>query len=271
MRRFMYILTGLFFLASATLAQGGESQSFSVPLSSPGSPVTLEVDLIEGNIKVTGYEGSEILVDVTFASDEDEHEGDHEHEGLMRIPSISGGLVVEEEQNRVTIETDWSPHEMSVDIRTPFQTSLRLSAVNGDLIEAAGVDGQHELSHTNGDIIATGLRGSVVADSTNGDIKIELVEVTAATPMSFTTFNGDIDLSLPAGTQADLRMQSGQGDIYTDFDVVTQPTQARVDREERDKGFRVRIEREVRGKIGAGGAELRFKTINGDVYLRKIQ
>ena len=110
----------------------------------------------------------------------------------------------------------------------------------------------------------------MVADSTNGDIKIELLEVASGTPMSFTTFNGDIDLSLPTSVEAELRMQSSQGDIYTDFDVVTSPTQTRVDREERSDGYRVRIEREVLGSIGSGGPELRFKTINGDIYLRKL-
>ena len=89
--------------------------------------------------------------------------------------------------------------------------------------------------------------------------------------LSDATFNGDINLRLPADSQAELRMQSGQGDIYTDFEVVTRPTQAKVDREEKENGFRVRIEREVLGTIGAGGPELRFKTVNGDIYLRRIQ
>jgi hypothetical protein len=270
MRLFLNILVGLITMASVAGAREGENQTFSVPLSSPGSPAILEVELMEGSIKVTGYEGNEVLIDVTFVPDEEDDEGDGEREGLMRIPSVSGGLTIEEDQNRVSIETDWSPNEIYVDIRTPLQTSLRLEGVNGDLIEAHGVSGQHEISHTNGDIIATGLRGSVVADSTNGDIKIELLEVASGVPMSFTTFNGDIDLSLPTSVEAELRMQSSQGDIYTDFDVVTRPTQARVDREERSDGYRVRIEREVLGSIGSGGPELRFKTINGDIYLRKL-
>jgi len=220
-------------------------------------------------MRVTAYEGTEVLVDVTFEQDEDDEP--EEHEGLTRIPSVSGGLTVEENDNRVHIDTDWSQSEMHLDIRVPIRTSLRLEGVNSDFIEVHGVTGQHELSHTNGDIIATGLRGSVIADNTNGDVTVELLEVTADTPMSFTTFNGDIDLTLPSTIQAELRMQTGQGDFYTDFDVVTRPTEARVEREEGEKGFRVRIEREVQGTIGGGGPELRFKTINGDIYLRKLK
>ena len=271
MRQIFQILVGFIAVASMAGAQEGGTQTFSVPLSSPGSPAILEAELLEGTIKVLGYDGAEVLVDVTFQQDTDEHEGHEEHEGLTRIPSSSGELTIEENDNRVTIDTGWSHQEIYLEVRVPVNTSLRIEGTNGELIEAQGVSGQHELSHTNGDIRATGLRGSVIADSTNGDVKIELLEVTPDTPMSFTTFNGDVDLSLPSGFGAELRMQTGQGDIYTDFEVVTKPTQARVEREERDNGFRVRMEREVQGTIGAGGAELRFKTVNGDIYLRKLQ
>ena len=34
-------------------------------------------------------------------------------------------------------------------------------------------------------------------------------------------------------------------------------------------GFRVRIEKEVVGTINGGGPEFRFKTYNGDIYVRK--
>ena len=272
MKRYLSnLILGLLVTSGMAVAQVAENETFVVPLSRPGSPAILAAEILQGTIKVTGYEGNEVLVDVRFASDHDE-EGDHEaSHGLMRIPSVSGGLTIEEDQNQVTIETDWSQDEINLEVRVPFQTSVRLSGVNGEWIEVDGVSGQHELSQTNGDIRATGIRGSIVADSTNGDITVELVEVTPDVPMSFSTFNGDIDLRLPAETSADLRLQSGQGDIYTDFEVVTKPTQTRVDPRKQDKGFRVRIEREVLGTIGAGGPELRFKTVNGDIYLRKIQ
>jgi hypothetical protein len=34
-------------------------------------------------------------------------------------------------------------------------------------------------------------------------------------------------------------------------------------------GYRVRMEKAVEGTIGGGGPELRFKTFNGDIVLRK--
>lgn len=270
MKRLSILWIGVVLIASALGAQEADVETIVVPLSSPGSPAILEAELLEGTIKVIGYEGAEVLVDVRFESDAGQAESEEEHEGLRRIPSISGGLTLEEDENRVSIETDWSHDEIHLEVRVPIQTSTRLEGVNGDWIEVEGVAGKHELSHVNGDIRATGLRGSVVADSTNGDITIDLVEVSPDAPMSFTAFNGDIDLSLPTGLSADLRLQSSQGEIYTDFDVQTKPTQARIERKEQQGGYRVRIEREVLGSIGGGGPELRIKTVNGDIYLRRI-
>lgn len=101
---------------------------------------------------------------------------------------------------------------------------------------------------------------------------VELLEVDADTPMSFSTFNGDVEVTLPAAVQASLFMQSGQGDVYTDFDVQLQPTQAKVTREQEGGGsYRVRMEKAVEGSIGGGGPELRFKTFNGDIILRQTQ
>ena len=270
MKRMFNLWIGMILVATLGAARQADVETIVVPLSAPGSPAILEAELLEGTIKVVGYDGAEVLVDVRFESEERQAGHHEEHEGLRRIPSISGGLTLEEDENRVSIETDWSHDEIHLEVRVPFQTSARLEGVNGDWIEVEGVAGKHELSHVNGDIRATGLRGSVVADSTNGDITIELAEVSPDAPMSFTTFNGDIDLSLPAGLSADLRLQSSQGEIYTDFDVQTKPTQARIEREEQKGGYRVRIEREVLGSIGGGGRELRIKTVNGDVYLRRL-
>jgi len=263
------ILTCMTLICGALAAQ---PQSFVVPLSNPGQPAVLEASVMMGSISVVGYEGAEVQIEVTFEdSDEEESEG-QEREGLRRIPSSSAGVTVEEKDNKVEIGTDWSKEEVALSIRVPFRTSLHLSCVNGGYIEVEGVQGTHELSHTNGEITARNMRGSVIANTTNGEVVVELLEVDPDTPMSFSTFNGDVEVTLPASLRANLFMQSGQGDVYTDFDVQLQPTKPKVTRDQEGGGsYRVRMEKAVEGTIGGGGAELRFKTFNGDIVLRKPQ
>ena len=42
-----------------------------------------------------------------------------------------------------------------------------------------------------------------------------------------------------------------------------------VTREESEKGYKVRVEKQVIGRINGGETEFRFKTYNGDIIIRK--
>jgi hypothetical protein len=255
--------------ATAAWAQGGSGQELVVPLSKPGQPVVLEVSLTQGAISVTGYEGAQVIVKYTIEESSDSEDEVEEVDGMMRIPDSSVGLTIEEEDNLVGISTDWSSQEVNLEVRVPVRTSLRINCVNGGEMKVSGVTGTHELSHTNAGITAVDIRGSVVADTTNGDLVVELLEMNPDTPMSFSSFNGDVDITFPSTLRADLRMRSGQGDIFSDFEVQLQPVKATVTTEEHRGGYQLRVEREVRGTVGGGGPEMTFKTFNGNVYLRR--
>jgi DUF4097 and DUF4098 domain-containing protein YvlB len=87
--------------------------------------------------------------------------------------------------------------------------------------------------------------------------------------MSFTSFNGDIEVAFPRGLSADLRVNAGRGEVLTDFDFEVQPQTSVVDRGGEAGRYRVRLEREVRAVVGGGGPEMQFKTFNGDIVIRQ--
>jgi len=92
-------------------------------------------------------------------------------------------------------------------------------------------------------------------------------------PMSFSTLNGTVDVTLPASTKADLKMKSGQGDIFSDFDIMLkanpqQPT-TEVTNGNRGKRYRITFDRAMVGTINGGGPEVQFTTFNGTIYIRK--
>lgn len=257
-------------LAAIAVTGGAAAQSeeFVVPLSAPDRPVTLEVGLSQGGLVIEGFDGNQVVVESrAIEDDEDEVE---RVDGMFRIPNNSVGLTIEEDDNTVTIDTDWSGNGVNLHVKVPRRTSLKVQIVNGEDLMVSGVSGEHELKNVNGSIEAKQMRGSVVASASNGDITIELLEISADTPMSFVSWNGDVDVTFPADLRATLKMQAGQGDILTDFQVQLQPTAPSRTQNERGKGYRVELNREIVGTVGGGGPEMRFKTFNGDVLVRKI-
>ena len=109
----------------------------------------------------------------------------------------------------------------------------------------------------------------MVAQTLNGELKVTFDAVTPGKAMSFTNMNGDIDVTFPANLKADLRMRSDMGDILTDFDFEADATTRRSQEGGEGRGFRLKIEKEIRGQVGGGGPEMVFKNFNGDILIRK--
>jgi hypothetical protein len=93
-------------------------------------------------------------------------------------------------------------------------------------------------------------------------------------PMSFSSLNGNLDITLPASIKCNVRLESAMGEIYSDFDVEMLPSSAQQTVEdERAKGgkYRVKVEKAMVGRINGGGSEVSFKTFNGDIHIRKAR
>src|SRR6185503_10836730 len=165
---------------------------------------------------------------------------------------------------------DFSPNNTDIQIRVPRRTSVKASPVNGGDVEIDSVTGEHELSNVNGDVIATDISGSAVINATNGDVHATFETVDAAKPMSFISFNGDVDVTLPANLAADLIVGSQQGDVFTDFEVVAQNDPPNMQQRAGPKGGnQIRVTHNTRYAIGGGGPDITLRTFNGDVMIRK--
>lgn len=264
-------LSALVLGALTTSAQAQSTERIVVPLSDPGRPARLEIAVFSGDISVEGYDGNEIVV----VTDEpvrgrDEQADNPRADGLRRIQTSTVGLTIEEAQNTVSVRMDFSPNGVDLRLQVPRETSVSASLVNGGDVQIADVTGQHELSNVNGDVIATDISGSAVLNSTNGDVRASFAAVDATKPMALTSFNGDVDVTLPAAIAADVRVASQQGDVFTDFDVSTEQDPTTVERDGGADGrYRVRMQRMTRYRIGVGGADIQLRTFNGDIFIRK--
>lgn len=191
--------------------------------------------------------------------------------GMKQLSGSSSGLEVEEEDNVVTVSTQSWKAATDLVIQVPVASSLEVRSSMDGTVVIEGVNGEIDINNINGPVTLTNVSGNTLVHTVNGDITVVLSRVTADKPLSFSTMNGDIDVTLPGDVKANLKMKSEQGEIYSDFDInmTRQPVRSEA-AEKTDQGkYRITFDKSLYGLVNGGGQEFSFNTFSGDIYIRK--
>lgn len=265
MKKYNLILTILLLTVATAFAQDGE---LTVPLSSPSERSKVHINIHDGSIEVTGTARKDILV--KYVNKETGEEEEKIVDGMKRISGTSAGLEVSENKNEVSVESDSWTKGINLFVEIPSNADLEVSTYNNGEIIVRNVNGEIVAQNFNGPITALDIEGSLVADSFNGTIRATFNMVTPDTPMAFTTYNGDVDISVPANFKASLKLKTSQGEIYSGFDFVQSKTAPVTKTDNKSGLFKVTIEDWVRGEVNGGGPEVMMKNYNGNIYIRKM-
>jgi hypothetical protein len=269
--KFIAVSVGLSVLTIGRLqAQSEIKEQLVVPLSEPGKPCKIVAHVLNGSLKVVGYEGKEVVVNVTAeAGQKKESSGGG---GMKRIGGNSGGdVTAEEDHNTVKVSVGLS-HFSVIEVKVPSTgVTLNIGTVNDGRIEVENVNGQLEVSNVNGPITLTNIAGSAVATTVNGDVVVGFRSVDPQAPMAFSTLNGKIDVTFPASLKAKVRLKSEKGDIFTDFDVAITKNNPTVNKSNEGHMSKITIDDWVLGTINGGGPELMMKTTYGGIFIRKAK
>jgi len=253
-------------LISAQAIAQVQPQVITVPVSRPGEAITVKISILSARIEVIGEDRQDAVFEVSVA------EGARKiitPSGTQSLKSSAYSLEVEEEDNTITVDTDWRANKVKVLARIPRKADLELSTVNDGEIIVSNIEGKLWLENTNGPITATGISGAVLADAVNEDIKVSFDAMDANDAMSFSSVNGDLVLGMPANAGAELHIDNAQGEIYSDFEVQVQPSKPVVTRKNSRGGVEVRVESVIVANVNGGGPVIKLKTLNGDIRIEK--
>jgi hypothetical protein len=151
-------------------------------------------------------------------------------------------------------------------VHIPRDTELRLRTTNGD-VKTEQTSGKFDISGVNGAVSMTAAAGSGSVHAVNGRLTISFRENPTA-PVELKTVNGTIEAAFPPNLSANLILKTLNGPVYTDFDT-TALAQSAGTAEQKGGKFAFRPDRHTNVRIGAGGPELRFETVNGEIRIRK--
>jgi hypothetical protein len=191
--------------------------------------------------------------------------------GMKRLSGSSSGLEIEEADNVVTINTQSWKAATDLTIQVPRATSLEIRSSMDGAVAVEGVNGEIDVNNINGPVALTNVAGSTLVHTVNGDITVVLSRVAADKPMSFSTMQGDIDITLPPDVKASFKMKSEQGEIFSDFDIAMthQVAKAQVGEKTESGKYRIAFDKSIYGIVNGGGQEIGFNTFGGDIYIRK--
>jgi DUF4097 and DUF4098 domain-containing protein YvlB len=242
------------------------AERINVPLRDPSRPALVKVSTINGNIQIKAHTGKDVIVEL----DDSPPRTQPAPNGMKQILTGAGGVNVEEENNVVTIK---SPHgNGSYVVLVPEKSSVHIRSVNAKELRVEGVEGEINADTVNGSIFIVDASGPVVAHSLNGRLTANMKHVPSGRPMSFSTMNGQIDLTLPADAKAELRINNQRGETYSDFEVQVSSSMKRTE-SGRDRGpkYRLDMERTVTAQVNGGGPEIAMRSMNGTIYIRKAK
>ena len=242
---------------------------FTVPISDPAKRGKLKAKINYGSITVKGTGRKDVLV--RYKAEKDEDRGKQESkDGLRRIGGGGMDLEAAENSNTVTVKSDSWNNKLNLEIEIPSGMDLEVKTYNDGDLMVSNIQGQVALTNYNGEITALNVSGSVVATTYNGGIKVTFDKVTENTPMSYSTYNGDIDITYPAALKATFKMKTEQGDIYSGFDNLEIKSSGPVQRKDTGSNMtKIVIDEWKRGDLNGGGPEFTMKNYNGDIILRK--
>jgi DUF4097 and DUF4098 domain-containing protein YvlB len=121
----------------------------------------------------------------------------------------------------------------------------------------------------NGAISISNAKGNTHAHTVNGNVEVSY-RTNPTGQSSYYTINGEIKAIYQTNLSADLQFKSMNGEFFTDFpNAEILPAVAVKNQETRGGATVYKLDKITSVRIGTGGSNLKFETLNGDIYIKK--
>jgi len=267
-------------LAGSIQFANAAEKSYSLPLSNPGEPVSIDVEVYRGSVTLIGYKGDTIEISATTSAftgkDKDlkkvkgpiNKNPARSNEGLKSIKSQSMRLEIEEKNNDIEISSEVLNQHLDLVIKVPQRSSIEVELYKGGDINIDGVSGPLELEAYGGMIIAKNISGPIVAETARTDIVVSFSDYTKASPSSLTSHMGNVDITLAKNVAANVNVQTYKGEVFSglDEDFVVNDE---IKTAKQGKKQKVVLGGIMQAQVNGGGQALSLISYSGNLYIRK--
>lgn len=220
-----------------------------------GGRVSLEN--IQGAVRITAWDRNEVRVDAVKRA----YTAARLAEAEIRVEANADAVRIKTKYPFDT--TNWesdepqrynNPASVEYTLTVPRGAQLEpINLVNGAL-DIDGIKGDVNANAVNGQVKARGLAGRVRLTVVNGRLEAVFDRIDENKTVELSSVNGQLSLTLPSDTNAELRVNTVHGNITNDFGLPVRRGQY--------------VGRELAGRLGRGGAFVKLNNVNGQVVVR---
>jgi hypothetical protein len=279
---YLLLLSATFFAFPVFAQEYNQHISKEFTLLKEATATTLAIYNVDGFIKVEGYSGNKVLleIDETLSADDNASLEGGKKEFRLNFDQSSDTLtayIQEPYDSRPHRYRSWGNDRREIDyryhldftVKVPFNMNLDISTVNDGIVTVTNVGGILNIGNVNDAITIKNAKSKTSAHTVNGNVEVNYVSVPAE-PSSYSTINGEIKISYPGTFSADLEFKSMNGEFFTDFpDAQILPASAVLNVAHRGKGTVYKLNKSTTVRVGAGGQKFKFETLNGNIYIKK--
>ncbi len=212
----------------------------------------------KSGITIKTHDKNELLIKVSGMKQKSEKAKGLRLVGAGGSDNTDVGFYVVQDGNNMLVKN--LRRSEKAEIFLPKTQNLSVTNTWDGDIYIEGFSGEVEANaNLNGGLKLVDLSGPITAYSLNESVEVAFEKISQDAPIVISTTNGEIDVTLPEKTPADLELSSWNGDIYTNFDLI---------RPDKD-GLKSISGKNVKGAINGGGVAIKLKSTNGAIYLRK--
>ena len=215
----------------------------------------VELDNINGSVHISSWDRNEVKVDAVKYADTKERLDE------MKIEVDSGKDYLSVRTKYPSHDHSWNwgshnnPGGVEYTLTVPRAVRLdEIKLINGSL-DVNGVNGEVRASCINGRLEAHDLAGRAQLSTVNGRLEANFQRL-AGQSVELNSVNGEIGLTIPSDSSAEVEASTVSGGIHNDFGLHV------------SHHF---VGHNLRGELGNGGTHIHLSDVNGRIEIRHAQ
>lgn len=253
---------------------------------------TLVVANINGSVKVSEYDGNNVVVEIdkTITAKTQALLEDARNNLWVDAFIIDDTLVLytkggcaefvkskNKNEHRASWGYAWSScskndcheafdYKINLLVKIPIGTNIDVSTINQGDVLIENASGKVNANNINGNVTLVNLVQAATASTINGNLNVSYKR-NPGQGCRFYSLNGNINADFVSGLTADLSFQSFNGALYTNIDNVS-ALPSLVEKMPVGSSARFKI-KDNHYQVRNGGILLDFETFNGNVYVKE--